>query len=59
MFPPIYSVVILTPTGGVISRDSGTVLETAKAQAKARRADFPDAKEVRVVSAELGVIASF
>ena len=53
-----YSVVILTSTGGVISRASGSDLIDAVCRAIGRRADFPDANEVRVVSST-GVIASF
>lgn len=53
-----YSVVILTSTGGVISRNAGTDLTAATLKAKARRNDFPDAKEVRVVCSRDGVIST-
>ena len=53
-----YSVVILTPKGGVISRDGGTNLISATVLAQERRLDFPDAKEVRVVCSKDGVIST-
>ena len=59
---PYFSVVIITASGGVISRTHGTDLDAAIARAKERRVDFPDAKMVRVVRESAdgqGVMASF
>lgn len=53
-----YSVVILTASGGVISRSAGNSLVDSIEQAKARRIDFPDAKEIRVVCPTEGVLYS-
>jgi hypothetical protein len=54
-----YSIVILTQSGGMISRPAGCDLAAALSKASDRRQDFPDAKEVRVVSPTEGVIAYF
>jgi hypothetical protein len=53
-----YSVVILTSTGGVISRHAGYDYMVALAKAVQRRQDFPDAHEVRVVSPSRGICIS-
>ena len=47
---PIYSVVIIKEEG-IMSRAHGTDLEDAIEHAKECREDFPQAEEVRVVSA--------
>lgn len=54
-----YSVVIITSTGGIISRSAGNYLPAAMSKAKDRRIDFPDAKEVRVVCPTDGVLYSY
>lgn len=54
-----YSVVIIHQNGGISSRSVGTNLEWAKSVARNRRFDFPDAREIRVVSPETGVIAIY
>jgi hypothetical protein len=52
-----YHVVIITAADGIISRHAGTDYPAALQQAKGRRQDFPDAKEVRVVHPQEGVLA--
>jgi hypothetical protein len=51
-----YSIVMINRDGGIISRPAGSNLEAATAQAISRRADFPHAKEIRVVSST-GIIS--
>lgn len=50
-----YHVVILTASGGVISRHCGTDLPAAILRAQEVRKDHPTAKEVRVVHPDTGV----
>ena len=54
--PRIYSVVIMTASVGIVSRAIGSDYDQARALAKLRREDFPDAKEIRVVCPEDGVL---
>lgn len=58
-WPIEYSVVIIHQNGGITSRSAGTDLEWAKSVALNRRKDFLDAREIRVVSPETGVIAIY
>lgn len=52
-----YHVVIVKADGGIVSRHHGTAYEAALAQAQQRRIDFPNAKEIRVISPDNGVLA--
>ena len=52
----IYSVAILTDSGDVCNWTVGASLVDAKAEAKSRRKEFPDAGEFRVICSRDGIV---